>query len=49
MAKKSSVSSQPARLKPMTSEDIKNRRWTGAERRAVRRFSKLQAAGKGCG
>jgi hypothetical protein len=31
----------------MTSEDIKNRKWTDAERRAVRRISKQQAAGRG--
>ena len=30
----------------MTSEDIKNRQWTDAERRAVRRISKEQASGK---
>jgi uncharacterized protein (DUF4415 family) len=45
MVKKSSVSSQPVKLKSMTSEDIKNRRWTEAERQAVRRAAKSQAAG----
>jgi uncharacterized protein (DUF4415 family) len=30
----------------MRSEDIKNTQWTDAERRAVRRISKRQAAGK---
>jgi len=47
MAKKSSALSQPARLRSMTSEDIKNRKWTDSERRAVRRISERQAAGKG--
>jgi hypothetical protein len=47
MAKKSSASSQPARLRSMTSEDIKKRQWTDAERRAVRRISRQQAAGNG--
>jgi uncharacterized protein (DUF4415 family) len=47
MAKKSSASSQPAKLKTMRSEDIKNRRWTEAERRAVRRISKSQSSGNG--
>jgi len=46
MAKKSSASSRPARLRNMRSEDIKNRNWTDSERRAVRRISKEQAAGK---
>src|SRR5258708_26869536 len=36
VAKKSSASSQPARLKSMRSEDIKNRQWTERERQAVR-------------
>jgi uncharacterized protein (DUF4415 family) len=31
----------------VTSEDIKNRQWTDAERKAVRRISERQAAGKG--
>ena len=47
MAKRSFGSSQPAKLKTMRSEDIKNRLWTDAERRAVRRISKSQALGKG--
>jgi uncharacterized protein (DUF4415 family) len=46
MAKKSSVLSRPVKLRTMTSEDIKNRKWTDAERRAVRRISKEQASGK---
>jgi uncharacterized protein (DUF4415 family) len=47
MAKKLSASSQPARLRSMTSEDIKKRQWTDAERRAVHRISRQQATGKG--
>ena len=43
MAKKSSESSQPARLKSMRSEDIGNRRWTEAERRTVRRIARRQS------
>jgi uncharacterized protein (DUF4415 family) len=43
---KSSALSQPERLRSMTSEDIKNRQWTDAERRAVRRISERQAGGK---
>jgi uncharacterized protein (DUF4415 family) len=45
MAKKSSAASQPARLKSMTSADIKNRQWTEKEKRAVRRAAVSQAAG----
>jgi uncharacterized protein (DUF4415 family) len=45
MAKKSSASSQPARLKSMKSEDIGNRQWTEKERRALRRVAGRQAAG----
>jgi uncharacterized protein (DUF4415 family) len=45
MAKKSSASSQPARLKSMTSEDIKNKKWTKNELEAVRRIAERQAAG----
>src|SRR5258706_911605 len=45
MAKKSSVSSQPALLKSMTSEDIKTRQWTEKERQTLRRIAKRQAAG----
>jgi uncharacterized protein (DUF4415 family) len=47
MAKKLSESSRPARLKTVRSEDIKNRRWTEAERKAVRRIAERQAAGRG--
>ena len=45
MAKKSSASSQPGRLKSKTSEDIGNRQWTEKERRALRRAAARQAAG----
>ena len=45
MAKKSSASSQPGRLKSMTCEDIRNRQWTEKERRALRRAAARQAAG----
>ena len=44
MAKKSSASSQLARLKSMRSEDIRNRQWTEKERQALRRVAKRQAA-----
>ena len=47
MAKKSSASSQPARLKSVRPEDIVNWEWTEAERKAVRRIAERQAAGKG--
>lgn len=45
MAKKSSASSRPARLRSMRSEDIKKRQWTEAERQALRRIAKRQTAG----
>jgi uncharacterized protein (DUF4415 family) len=45
MAKKPSASSQPARLKSMRSEDIRDRKWTERERRALRRIAARQAAG----
>ena len=49
MAKKSSAASptagQPAGLKGMMSEDIKNRQWDEKERRALRRAAVLQTAG----
>jgi uncharacterized protein (DUF4415 family) len=45
MAKKSSASSQPARLKSMTSGDIKNKKWSKKELEAVRRITERQAAG----
>ena len=45
MAKKSYASSQPARLKSMNSEDIRNRELSDRERRALRRIAARQAAG----
>jgi uncharacterized protein (DUF4415 family) len=45
VAKKSSASSRPARLKSMRSEDIKNRKRTEKERRTLRRVARRQAAG----
>jgi uncharacterized protein (DUF4415 family) len=44
MAKKSSASSQPARLQRMRSEDIRDKQWTEKERQALRRISARQAA-----
>jgi uncharacterized protein (DUF4415 family) len=44
MAKKSSVSSRPARLKSTRSEDIGNRQWTEKERQVLRRVAGRQAA-----
>lgn len=45
MAKKSSVSSRPALLVSMTSEDIKKRKWSEAEKRTLRLLAARQAAG----
>ena len=45
MAKKSRVSSQPVGLKETSSGNIKNRRWTEAERRSIKRHAAKQAAG----
>jgi uncharacterized protein (DUF4415 family) len=45
MAKKSSASSQPARLVSKTSEDIKNRKLSDKERRTLRAMAERQAAG----
>ena len=45
MAKKLSVSSQPEELVRMTSEDIRNRKWSEAEKQAIRRAAAKQAAG----
>ncbi len=42
---KSSVLSRPARLKSMSSADIKSRVWSEGERLAVRKASRAQAAG----
>ena len=44
MAKKSSVSSRPAQLKSMKSEDIAARQWTETELQAVRTVGLRQAA-----
>jgi uncharacterized protein (DUF4415 family) len=49
MAKKSSASSQPVKLKRMTSADIKNREWTEEERRAAGRIATRQATGNHSG
>ena len=45
MAKRLSASSVPGGLVTMNSEDIKNRKWTDAERHAIRRASKAHAEG----
>lgn len=45
MAKNSSSSSRPARLVIMTSEDIKNRKWTDDEVQAMGYAAERQAAG----
>lgn len=45
MAKKSSVLSRPERLISVTSEDIKNRKWTEEELRMFDRLAAKQAAG----
>jgi uncharacterized protein (DUF4415 family) len=45
MAKRSSASSARERLVSMTSEDIRNRRWTKKEIEAVERIAAKQAAG----
>jgi uncharacterized protein (DUF4415 family) len=45
MAKKSPASSRLAGLKRMTSDDIKNRKWTDEERQLLRRHAARQAAG----
>jgi uncharacterized protein (DUF4415 family) len=45
MAKKSPALSRPARLKRMTSDDIKNRKWREKERQTLRRHAAKQAAG----
>ena len=45
MAKKSPASSRPAGLKRMTSDDIKNRKWSEQERQTLRRHAAKQAAG----
>jgi uncharacterized protein (DUF4415 family) len=45
MAKKSSASSQPAGLKSMRSEDIRRRKWSDAERQALRNAGTRQRSG----
>ena len=45
MAKKLSASSQRAAPGSMSSEDIKNKRWTEKERQTLRRIAHRQAAG----
>jgi uncharacterized DUF497 family protein len=45
MAKKSPVLSRREGLTKMTSDDIKNRKWTETERRLVKRHAAKQAAG----
>lgn len=49
MAKKSSELSARGRLRRMTSEDIRNRRWTKAEIDAVRRIAAAQVGGDDSG
>jgi hypothetical protein len=41
--------SQAAKLTSMTTEDIRNRKWTEAEKEAVRRGAAAQAAGDDSG
>jgi len=45
MARKLSAASQPARLKSVTSEDIRTRKWTDKEKQSPRRIAERQAAG----
>ena len=45
MAKRSSASSRRAGLISVTSDDIRNRKWTEQEIAAVRRTAEVQAAG----
>jgi len=45
MVRRSFASSQPAGLKSMSTEDIKNRLWTERERQALRKASAAQASG----
>jgi uncharacterized protein (DUF4415 family) len=49
MAKKQSASSVHGGLVRMTSEDIRNRKWTEAEKEAVRRGAAAQAEGDDSG
>ena len=45
MAKRLSALSAPGGLVTMTSEDIRTRKWTDAEKQAIRRASEERAAG----
>jgi len=45
MAKRLSALSVPGGLVTMNSEDIRNRKWTDAEKQAMRRASEARAAG----
>jgi uncharacterized protein (DUF4415 family) len=49
MAKKLSASSRHGGLVRMTSEDIRNRKWTDAEKEVIRRGAAAQAAGDDSG
>jgi uncharacterized protein (DUF4415 family) len=49
MAKRSSASSPREELVQVTSEDIRNRRWSEAEKATVRRLAAAQAAGDDSG
>ena len=49
MAKRSSASSLHGKLRSVTSDDIKHRRWTKAELDAARRIAARQAAGDDSG
>lgn len=49
MAKKSSASFRPIKLKSVTSEEIRNRQWSEKEREAFRRIAERQAAGDDSG
>ena len=49
MAKRQSESSAQDWLVSMTSEDIRNRKWTESEKEVVRRAAALQAAGDDSG
>jgi len=45
MAKKSSASSRPAKLKRTTSEDVRNKKWSEEQRQTLRSHAARQAAG----
>jgi hypothetical protein len=44
LVKESSASSQPVAQKSMTTEDIRSRHWTDAEKQVIRRASEARAA-----